>query len=65
MNLLRNRLHTLIDQLSDEELAEMKAPLKELYCDLYMLRAAHVSKRTLNPGDTFTREEALQFLSHP
>ncbi|WP_421658017.1 hypothetical protein [Leptothermofonsia sp. ETS-13] len=63
MELFRNRLHLLIDQLSDEELADMWEVLAELCYDLYMQRAIQASKRLLNPGDTFTREEALQFLS--
>ncbi len=63
MNLFRNRLHFLIDQLSDEELADMWVVLSDVYSDLYMLRAIQAAKRTLQPGDTFTREEAMQFLS--
>ncbi|UBF27417.1 hypothetical protein K9N68_05560 [Kovacikia minuta CCNUW1] len=64
MHISKARLHTLIDQLSDEELAEMKSVVADFYYDLCMLRAVHLSKATLKPGDTFTREEALQFLRH-
>lgn len=63
MELFRNRLHLLIDQLSDEELADMWTVLADLCYDLYMQRAIQASKQSLKPGDTFTREEALQFLS--
>jgi hypothetical protein len=64
MNLSKDRLHALIDQLSKEELTEMKPVLADFYYDLCMLRAVQASKCTLRPGDTFTHEEALQFLSH-
>jgi len=64
MKMFRDRLHFLIDQLSDDELANMWSVLLELYCDLYMLRAIQSAKRTLKPGDTLTREEALAFLSY-
>ncbi|MGA7936990.1 MAG: hypothetical protein WCA35_25780 [Kovacikia sp.] len=63
MNLSKDCLHTLIDQLSDEELAEMNPVLADFYYDLYMLRAVQASKIFLRPGDTFTHEEALQFLA--
>lgn len=63
MNLFRSRLHFLIDQLSEEELAGMWTVLSELYCDLYMLRAIQASKRTFKPGDTLTQEEATQLLA--
>ena len=62
MDLLRNRLHLLIDQLSDEEVQEMWVALADLCYDLYMLRVIQAAKQSLKPGDTFTREEALEFL---
>jgi hypothetical protein len=63
MTFFRDRVHRLVDQLSDEELAELWGLLADLYYDFYMLRAIHAAKRTLKPGDTFTREEALRYLS--
>lgn len=62
MDGFRSRLHFLIDQLSDEELDITWNTLAQLYCDLYMLRAIQSAKRTLKPGDSFTRDEALRFL---
>lgn len=63
MDFFRNRVHQLIDQLSDEELSDFWVSLSDIYCDFYMLQAIHASKRALRPGDTFTREEALRYLS--
>jgi hypothetical protein len=62
MDLFRDRLHLLIDQLSDEELQDMRSVLANLCYDLYMLRAIQAAKKSLKPGNTFTREEALEFL---
>lgn len=61
---LRTRVHRLIDQLSDEELVNLSTVLAEFYWDAYMIRAIQVSKQSLKPGDTFTREEALRVLPH-
>ncbi|NDJ19720.1 hypothetical protein [Myxacorys almedinensis] len=62
MNFLRSRAHNLIDHLSDEELETLWSVLEPLYCDLYMLRAVQDGKRTHQPGDTLTREEAIRIL---
>lgn len=63
MSLIRNRVHHLVDLMSDEELADVWTVLSDLYCDLYMLQAVQDAKHSLKPGDTFTRDEALRFLS--
>lgn len=63
MDFFRKRVHQLIDQLSDEELADFWMSLSEIYCDFYVMQAIQASKRVLRPGDTFTREEALRYLS--
>lgn len=63
MSLLKDRAHRLVEQLADDELLDVWAVLSELYCDCYMLRATQAAKKMLKPGDTLTREEALQFLS--
>lgn len=62
MNLFRSRAHYLIDRLSDQELEEIWVELETLYYDLYMLKAVQASKKTHNPGDTLTREEAVRLL---
>lgn len=62
MSLIRNRVHRLVDLMSDEELTHLWTVLEHRYCDLYILRAVQDAKQSLKPGDTFTREEALRFL---
>ncbi len=56
----RTRVHWVIDELSDEQLSELWHPLTEMYHDAYLLKALQTTKRS--PGDSFTRDEALQFL---
>lgn len=63
MNLFRSRAHYLIDRLSDAELENLWTLLETAYLDLYVLRAVQEAKRLHKPGDTLTREEALQLLS--
>jgi hypothetical protein len=67
MDLSRERVHRLIDQLidqlSEQDLQEVWAVLINLYYDLYLLDAIQHAKRSLQPGDTLTREEAMRFLS--
>jgi hypothetical protein len=62
MSLLRRRVHHLIDQLSDEDLQGVWVGLKGFYYNAYMLKAIQEAKESLNPGDTLTREEALDLL---
>jgi hypothetical protein len=72
MNLLRGRLQRLmeqlpglIDQLPDESLTEAWTVLQPLYYDLYILGAMQESRRSVRPGDSLTREEALRLLQVP
>jgi len=58
----RARVHQVIDDLSDENLAGLSNALTEVYYDAYMLKAIQSAKRS--PGDSLTRDEALRFLSH-
>ena len=58
----RARVHEVIDELSDEELAGLWQVVAEVYYDSYLLKAIQTAKRL--PGDSFTRDEAIQFLSH-
>ncbi len=62
MNLFRSRAHHLIDRLSDAELENLWTLLETAYLDFYVLRAVQEAKRLHKPGDTLTREEALQLL---
>lgn len=62
MSFYRNRAHYLIDRLSDTELEKFWSVLEAAYCDAYVLRAIEDARRAHNPGDTLTREEAIQLL---
>ncbi|MBW4439860.1 MAG: hypothetical protein KME10_01225 [Plectolyngbya sp. WJT66-NPBG17] len=62
MSLYRSRAHHLIDRLSDAELEKFWSVLETAYSDFYMLRAIEDGRRAHNPGDTLTREEAMQLL---
>ncbi len=59
----RARVHQVIDELSDENLAGLVPLLTEVYYDAYLLKAIQAAERW--PGDSLTRDEALQFLAHP
>jgi hypothetical protein len=63
MSVLRDRTHRLVDCLSEAELAETWTILLDFYLDRYMLRAIAASKRSFQPGDSLTREEALRVLA--
>lgn len=58
----RARVHQVLDELSDENLAGLSPVIMEMYYDAYLLKAIQSAQRS--PGDSFTRDEALQFLSH-
>ncbi|MGG6266330.1 MULTISPECIES: hypothetical protein [unclassified Leptolyngbya] len=62
MNFYRSRAHHLIDRLSDAELETFWAVLETAYFDFCMLRAIEEGRRAHKPGDTLTREEAIELL---
>ncbi|ABA23311.1 hypothetical protein ACN23B_05250 [Anabaena sp. FACHB-709] len=62
MNLLRIRIHHLIEQLSDEELENVWLDMHALHCDFYMLKAIQQVKRSQQPWDILTQEEAIRML---
>ena len=62
MNLLRNRLHRLIDRMSEKELETAWDYLENFHCDNLMLKAIEKAKKNQRPGDALTREEAEQIL---
>lgn len=62
MNLLRLRMHHLIKQLADEDLQDIWNVLEALHCDFYMLKAIHQVKRSQQPWDILTHEEAVRLL---
>ena len=59
---LSAQLPDLLEQISDENLEDAWRLLQQLYYDLYILKAIQESKRTFQPGDTLTQEEAVRFL---
>lgn len=63
MNSVRSKTYRLIDQLSDDELVMVWGVLEPLHYDLYLLKAIQDAKKSLSPGDSLTREEALRFLA--
>jgi hypothetical protein len=58
----RTRVHAVIDEISDDDLAGLWSTIAEIYYDTYLLKAIQTAKRL--PGDSFTHDEALQFLHH-
>ncbi|TVP60734.1 MAG: hypothetical protein EA343_16615 [Nodularia sp. (in: Bacteria)] len=64
MNLLRIRIHHLIEQLSDEELQSAWDTLHALHCDSYMLQAIQQAKQLQQPWDILTHEEAKRMLMY-
>ncbi|WP_341524869.1 hypothetical protein WKK05_19825 [Nostoc sp. UHCC 0302] len=62
MNLLRLRMHHLIEQLADEDLQSIWDILEALHCDFYMLRAIQQVKQSQQPWDVLTYDEAVRLL---
>ncbi|MEH2294138.1 hypothetical protein [Nostoc sp.] len=62
MNLLRLRMHHLIEQLADEDLQDIWDVIEALYYDFYMLKAIEEVKRSQQPWDILTHEEAIRLL---
>ena len=64
MNLLRTRIHHLIEQLDDEDLQSAWDVIHKLHCDCYMLKAIEQVKRSQQPWDILTQEEAIRQLMY-
>ncbi|MEH2408998.1 hypothetical protein [Nostoc sp.] len=62
MNLLRLRMHHLIEQLADEDLQDIWDVIEALYYDFHMLKAIEEVKRSQQPWDILTHEEAIRLL---
>ncbi|BAZ53722.1 hypothetical protein NIES4103_64050 [Nostoc sp. NIES-4103] len=62
MNLLRIRIHHLIEQLADEELDSVWNALHALHCDFYMLKEIQKVKQLQQPWDILTHDEAMRML---
>ena len=62
MNLLRIRMHHLIEQLAEEELYSVWTIIQNSHYDAYMLRAIEEFKEFQQPWDMLTLEEATKQL---
>jgi len=62
MNLLRIRIHHLIEQLDDAELQGAWDAIHALHCDSYMSQAIQEVKRSQQPWDILTHKEAMRML---
>ena len=62
MNLLRIRIHHLVEQLGDEELPSVWDAIHALHCDSYMSQAIQQVNRSQQPWDILTHEEAIRML---
>ncbi|WP_392530651.1 hypothetical protein [Nostoc sp. C117] len=62
MNLLRLRMHHLIEQLADDDLQSIWDVLEALHFDFYMLNAIQKVKRSQQPWDILTHDEAVRLL---
>lgn len=62
-DVLRNRLHQLVDKFADEELECAWEKLLGLYCDRMMLGAILAAKSSQQPWDILTHEEAVRILA--
>ncbi len=60
--LLKMKLYSLIEQMSHGDLKKAREYLETLHYDSSMLTAIHKSKTSYKPGDTFTKDEAIQIL---
>ncbi|MEB3827212.1 hypothetical protein [Phormidium sp. CCY1219] len=59
---LIHQLYWQVEQMSDEDLQQVRNVVESLYYDLYVLRAIQEAQSNLTPGDSLTREAAIKFL---
>ncbi len=62
MNLERIRIHQVIELLDPEDLENLWLIVLSYYYDMYMSRAIQEAKKSQQPWDTLTHEEALRLL---
>jgi hypothetical protein len=63
MDALRTKFHQLIEQLTEEELQKTWDAVYELHCDFLVLQAIQGVKRSHQPWDTLTYEEAIRLFT--
>ncbi|WP_413174735.1 hypothetical protein [Anabaena azotica] len=62
MNLLRIRMHHLIEQIADEDMQSVWEIVQALHFDSYMVNAMEQVKRSQHPWDILTHDEAVRLL---
>ncbi|MBD2570272.1 hypothetical protein [Anabaena lutea] len=62
MNLLRIRMHHLIEQLADEDLQTAWELVQAVHFDSHMLKTMEQVKSLQQPWDILTHEEAIRLL---
>jgi uncharacterized protein YabN with tetrapyrrole methylase and pyrophosphatase domain len=63
MDALRTRFHQLIEELTEEELLQAWDVVYELHDDFLVLQAIEAVKRSHQPWDTLTYEEAIRLFN--
>ncbi|MDJ0515410.1 MAG: hypothetical protein QNJ74_03815 [Trichodesmium sp. MO_231.B1] len=63
IGLLKIKMYSLIEKMSDIELEKAWEYLQTLHYDSFIMIAIQKSKTSHKPGDIFTKEEALQILA--
>jgi hypothetical protein len=63
MDVLRSRFQELIENFTQEELERVWTVVYAMYCDTRVLKAVQEVKRSQQPWDTLTHEEAVRFLT--
>ncbi|TAE58380.1 MAG: hypothetical protein EAZ76_13285 [Nostocales cyanobacterium] len=62
MNLLRIRMHHLIEQISDDDLQKVWGVVQALHFDYYMLNAINEVRSSQQPWDILNHDEAIRQL---
>ena len=60
--MLRQKIHKLIDELTDEEIEQVWDVVYALHCDLYMMKAIEQTKNSQQPWNILSHEEAVRQL---
>jgi hypothetical protein len=63
--LMQSRFHKLIENFTQEELEQAWTVVYGMHCDTRVLKAVQEVKRSQQPWDTSTHEEAVRFLTMP
>ncbi|MEA5575450.1 hypothetical protein [Anabaena sp. UHCC 0451] len=62
MNLLRIRMHHLIEQIADEDMQSVWELVEALHFDSYMIKSIEQVKKSQHPWDILTHDEAIRLL---